>query len=121
MTVTTGRAVLSIGEKSRLHSLTVNRCPEATPHHIVTALVLREDLSREGVRDRESRHPGPQEPARGLGHHIGHVVVRLGSYLQAMVSVTERHLLYVACTRARDHLIVTGVAPASEFLDDLQE
>jgi len=32
---------------------------------------------------------------------------------------TERHLLYVACTRARDHLIVTGVDPASEFLDDL--
>ncbi len=32
---------------------------------------------------------------------------------------TERHLLYVACTRARDNLLVTGVAPASEFLDDL--
>lgn len=32
---------------------------------------------------------------------------------------TERHLLYVACTRARDHLILTGVEPASEFLDDL--
>lgn len=32
---------------------------------------------------------------------------------------TERQLLYVACTRARDHLLVTGVAPASEFLDDL--
>ena len=31
---------------------------------------------------------------------------------------TERHLLYVACTRARDQLLVTGVAPASEFLDD---
>jgi superfamily I DNA/RNA helicase len=31
---------------------------------------------------------------------------------------TERHLLYVACTRARDHLLVTGVAPVSEFLDD---
>ncbi len=31
---------------------------------------------------------------------------------------TERHLLYVACTRARDHLLVTGVEPASEFLDD---
>lgn len=31
---------------------------------------------------------------------------------------TERHLLYVACTRARDCLMVTGVAPASEFLDD---
>jgi superfamily I DNA/RNA helicase len=32
---------------------------------------------------------------------------------------TERHLLYVACTRARDQLLVTGVKPASEFLDDL--
>ena len=32
---------------------------------------------------------------------------------------TERHLLYVACTRARDHLWVSGVNPASEFLDDL--
>ena len=33
---------------------------------------------------------------------------------------TERHLLYVACTRARDHLMVTGVKPSSEFLDDLR-
>jgi superfamily I DNA/RNA helicase len=33
---------------------------------------------------------------------------------------TERHLLYVACTRARDHLLVTSIEPASEFLDDLQ-
>lgn len=33
---------------------------------------------------------------------------------------TERHLLYVACTRARDHLWVSGVDPASEFLDDLE-
>jgi len=33
---------------------------------------------------------------------------------------TERHLLYVACTRARDRLLVTGVKPASEFLDDLR-
>jgi superfamily I DNA/RNA helicase len=32
---------------------------------------------------------------------------------------TERHLLYVACTRARDHLLVTSTDPASEFLDDL--
>lgn len=33
---------------------------------------------------------------------------------------TERHLLYVACTRARDYLLVTSVTPASEFLDDLR-
>lgn len=32
---------------------------------------------------------------------------------------TERHLLYVACTRARDFLMVSGVEPASEFLQDL--
>jgi superfamily I DNA/RNA helicase len=32
---------------------------------------------------------------------------------------TERHLLYVACTRARDQLLVTGVAPGSEFLADM--
>ena len=33
---------------------------------------------------------------------------------------TERHLLYVACTRARDHLLVTAVDPGSEFLEDLR-
>lgn len=32
---------------------------------------------------------------------------------------TERHLLYVACTRARDKLIISGVEPVSEFLDDM--
>jgi superfamily I DNA/RNA helicase/mRNA-degrading endonuclease RelE of RelBE toxin-antitoxin system len=32
---------------------------------------------------------------------------------------TERHLLYVACTRARDRLMVSSVAPASEFVDDM--
>ena len=33
---------------------------------------------------------------------------------------TERHLLYVACTRARDQLLITGIEPASEFLGDLR-
>ena len=32
---------------------------------------------------------------------------------------TERHLLYVACTRARDHLLISGMLPGSEFLSDL--
>ncbi|MDN5569457.1 MAG: hypothetical protein L0G27_12055 [Paracoccus sp. (in: a-proteobacteria)] len=31
---------------------------------------------------------------------------------------TERHLLYVACTRARDDPLVTGLIPVSEFVDD---
>jgi mRNA-degrading endonuclease RelE of RelBE toxin-antitoxin system len=34
---------------------------------------------------------------------------------------TERQLLYVACTRARDHLLVTSAEPASEFLDDMRD
>jgi superfamily I DNA/RNA helicase len=32
---------------------------------------------------------------------------------------TERQLLYVACTRARDRLLVSGISPGSEFLKDL--
>jgi len=32
---------------------------------------------------------------------------------------TERHLFYVACTRARDRLLVSGVEPASDFFADL--
>ena len=31
---------------------------------------------------------------------------------------TERSLLYVACTRARDNLLLTCVEPGSEFIDD---
>jgi superfamily I DNA/RNA helicase len=33
---------------------------------------------------------------------------------------TERHLLYVACTRARDHLLITSGDEPSEFIDDLR-
>ena len=55
-------------------------------------------------------------------------VIPLQSRIEAIVDEadlddvydTERQLLYVACTRARDQLLVTGVAPGSEFLDDLQ-
>ena len=34
---------------------------------------------------------------------------------------TERHLFYVACTRARDRLHITGVKPVSDFVADLVE
>jgi superfamily I DNA/RNA helicase len=33
---------------------------------------------------------------------------------------TERNLLYVACTRARERLLRTAVAPGSEFPEDLE-
>ena len=35
------------------------------------------------------------------------------------VYATERHLLYVAVTRARDHLLVSAAVHGSEFLDDM--
>jgi superfamily I DNA/RNA helicase len=37
------------------------------------------------------------------------------------VYVTERHLLYVAITRARDHLLVSSAGAASEFMEDLRQ
>ncbi len=33
---------------------------------------------------------------------------------------TERQLFYVACTRARDRLLISGVRPVSEFIQDIQ-
>ena len=38
----------------------------------------------------------------------------------AEVYTTERHLLYVACTRARDQLLISAVRPGSEFLQDMR-
>jgi mRNA-degrading endonuclease RelE of RelBE toxin-antitoxin system len=36
------------------------------------------------------------------------------------VYATERHLLYVACTRARDHLLISSGGIGSEFLEDME-
>lgn len=35
------------------------------------------------------------------------------------VYATERQLFYVACTRARDRLLISGLRPGSEFIQDL--
>jgi hypothetical protein len=37
------------------------------------------------------------------------------------VYATERQLLYVAATRSRDRLMISGVAPGSEFLGDMRD
>jgi hypothetical protein len=39
------------------------------------------------------------------------------AYLEVVYD-SERYLL-LACTHARDHLLMTGVNPASEFIGDL--
>lgn len=43
-----------------------------------------------------------------------------GTALEEIFS-KERHLLYVAATRARERLIVSGVAPVSDFLQDFDQ
>ena len=57
-------------------------------------------------------------PDQFLGRHSRIETVEDDSNLED-VHQTERHLLYAGCTRTRDHLFVTGVSPASEFLEDL--
>ena len=45
----------------------------------------------------------------------------VGVYLDIQeVYDTERHLFYVACTRARERLLISGVEPISEFVVDMQ-
>lgn len=82
-----------------------------------------------------SRLPtGAMHLAKGLEFKVvavmacGDDVLPLRSRIEAVadeveldeVYETERHLLYVACTRARDRLLVSGVAPASEFFSDMK-
>ena len=76
-----------------------------------------DDARRQGtrvslrLRDRLRRQHHPtEERVRAIGDHAD---------LEDLYN-TERHLLYVACTRARDRLLITGVDPASEFLEDLR-
>jgi superfamily I DNA/RNA helicase len=78
---------------------------------------------------------GPMHLAKGLEFKAVAVmacdesVVPLQSRVEAVgatadlddLYTTERHLLYVACTRAREHLLVSGVAPGSAYLEDLRE
>ena len=45
---------------------------------------------------------------------------RISSLELEEVYNTERHLLYVAATRAREHLLITGINPMSEFVEDMQ-
>jgi len=54
-------------------------------------------------------------PAPGVDAEPGKVVLMPMHLAKGL----ERQLLYVACTRARDQLLVTAISPGSEFLVDL--
>ncbi len=92
------------------------------------------ELTERGAYQGERVAIGTMHLAKGLEFRIVAVmacdedVLPLSERVEAVVEEsdlddvydTERHLLYVACTRARDRLLVTGVAPGSEFLADLR-
>jgi len=69
---------------------------------------------RDGARDPGAACDDEVIPLQGRIEHVADE-----ADLEEVYS-TERHLLYVACTRARDRLLVTGVEPASEFVDHLR-
>ena len=108
----------------------IRRAVAAVTQSLVPYSILDEDMdAEEGCLT-----VGPMHLAKGLEFRAVAVmacdseVIPLQSRVESItdeadleeVYNTERHLLYVACTRARDHLLVTGVEPASEFLDDLR-
>ena len=91
------------------------------------------ELSGEGGDEPDRISIGTMHMAKGLEFKAVVVmacddeVLPLQSRIEAVadevelddVYETERQLLYVACTRARDRLMVSGVQPGSEFLADL--
>lgn len=91
------------------------------------------ELSGEGDNEANCISIGTMHMAKGLEFKAVVVmacddeVLPLQSRIEAVadevelddVYETERQLLYVACTRARDRLLVSALAPGSEFLCDL--
>ena len=92
------------------------------------------ELNNDALESSDSVAIGRMHLAKGLEFRAVFVIacddeaIPLQSRIEAVtdesdleeVYNTERHLLYVACTRARDRLVISGMKPASEFLDDLR-
>jgi superfamily I DNA/RNA helicase/mRNA-degrading endonuclease RelE of RelBE toxin-antitoxin system len=93
-----------------------------------------QDLNDGNSKDQSSITVSTMHLAKGLEYRAVVVmacdddVVPLQSRIESVgddadlqeIYTTERQLLYVACTRARDCLLLSGVKPASEFLDDFE-
>ena len=109
------------------------------PHEIgvfvrTAALVERARAAIDGLGGHDQMTTSPMSLAKGLEFRAVIVMAcdegilpldeRVGDAADEAelddVYETERRLLYVACTRAREHLMVTGVAPGSEYLIDLK-
>lgn len=103
-------------------------------HAAITAARLRPGLLEGQAEPAEGKVVlGTMHDAKGLEFRAVAVMAcdddvipdpdRVGSAADAAATEavydTERNLLYVACTRARDELLVTGTGAGSEFLEDL--
>jgi superfamily I DNA/RNA helicase len=100
---------------------------------VETAALGWMDLSEQDEDSAGRARTGTMHLAKGLEFKAAAVMARgdgilpLQSRLEVAadetemdeVYETERHLIYVACTRARDRLLISSVAPGSEFLRDL--
>jgi superfamily I DNA/RNA helicase len=79
-------------------------------------------LQHDAVVEHRPENPTPRELTRG--EKVRAERIRRGTVADESdlleVYDTERHLLYVACTRATDYLLVSSGDIPSEFLDDLR-
>lgn len=108
-----------------------------SPHEIglfvrTSALVKRARAAISGLAGEEKMTTAPMSLAKGLEFRAVSVMACDEGFLPLDERVadaadeaelddiyeTERRLLYVACTRAREHLLLTGVKPTSEYLAD---
>ncbi len=89
----------------------------ATPQDIREVVAASPGISMTGPIFVEGAEPGDVLGVEVCGIPLQERIETVGDDADLQeVYDTERHLLYVARTRARDHLLVTGVDPASEFL-----
>jgi hypothetical protein len=113
------------GGRATVENLTL-RCASHNRHEAdVYFGTRRPDTIREPVAEYGANEPAGSEP--GLSF-VDNSAPRLdgAARIEALgddadlqeIYDTERQLLYVACTRARDFLSVSALAPPSEFLDD---
>ncbi|GAB4365390.1 MAG: hypothetical protein Kow0060_22780 [Methylohalobius crimeensis] len=104
-----------LGERLEVHAIDAvgERLYES---HFGPVEIASPDRIRTLIRDASGREGGHRFSERFLWGEWEEVV---DADLEEVYD-TERHLLYVACTRARDNLLVTSVDPESEFLDDLK-
>lgn len=136
------KSAASIAEESGLVRKTVETwlAEGIAPHEIglfvrTSQLVPRARATITGLAGSDEMTTGPMSLAKGLEFRAVVVMAcdegilpldeRIADAADEAelddIYETERRLLYVACTRAREHLLLTGVTPTSEYLADFAQ